>query len=76
MLITLVETLEIAICCLLIVFVLMQPGTGGIGPAFGGGASQQVFGPYGAGKILVMATAICAAIFVIGTVFLAWLSAH
>lgn len=76
MLITLVETIEIAVCCFLVLFALMQPGRGGIGPAFGGGASQQVFGPHGAGKILAIATAICAAIFVIGTVLLAWLSSH
>lgn len=44
-----------------------------MGSAFGG-ASAQVFGGSGAGNILTRATAICAAIFMLSSVTLAYLS--
>src|SRR5262249_52776414 len=46
---------------------------GGMGAAFGG-ATTQVFGGRGAGNILTRATAICAAIFMLTSVSLAYLS--
>ena len=45
-----------------------------MGAAFGGGAAAQVFGGRGAGNILTRATAICAAIFMLTRVSLAYLS--
>jgi preprotein translocase subunit SecG len=45
-----------------------------MGAAFGGGATQQVFGGRGAGNILTRATAICAAIFMLTSVSLAYVS--
>jgi preprotein translocase subunit SecG len=44
------------------------------GAAFGGGATQQVFGGRGAGNILTRATAVCAAIFMLTSVSLAYVS--
>ena len=62
-------------CCLVLMFVvLLQQGKGGgMGSAFGG-ASAQVFGGGGAGNILTRATAICAGIFMLTSVELAYLS--
>jgi preprotein translocase subunit SecG len=55
--------------------VLLQQGKGGgLGAAFGGAAAAQVFGGRGAGNILTRATAICAAVFMITSVSLAYLS--
>lgn len=74
--VTLVETLEIAACLMLIMLVLMQPGRGGMGPAFGGRATQQVFGSAATSKILMRATFILAAVVLVVTVLLAWLSSR
>jgi preprotein translocase subunit SecG len=55
--------------------VLLQQGRGGgLGAAFGGGAAAQVFGGRGAGNLLTRATAICAGVFMITSVSLAYLS--
>jgi preprotein translocase subunit SecG len=55
--------------------VLLQQGKGGgMGAAFGGGAAAQVFGGRGAGNVLTRATAVCAAIFMLTSVSLAYLS--
>jgi preprotein translocase subunit SecG len=55
--------------------VLLQQGKGGgMGAAFGGGATQQVFGGRGAGNILTRATAVCAGIFMLTSVSLAYVS--
>ncbi len=63
-------------CCLILVFVvLLQQGKGGgMGAALGGGASAQVFGGRGAGNLLTRTTAICAGIFMVTSVSLAYLS--
>jgi preprotein translocase subunit SecG len=45
-----------------------------MGAAFGGGATAQVFGGRGAGNILTRATAVCAAIFMLTSVSLAYVS--
>lgn len=54
----------------------MQPARGGLGPAFGQTAAQQIFGGAGAAQFLARATAVCAAAFVITTVLLAWVVIH
>ena len=75
MIITLLDIVHIGVCAFLMLVVLLQQGKGGgMGAAFGGGATQQVFGGRGAGNILTRATAICAGIFMLTSVSLAWVS--
>ena len=75
MLTTFIEIIHIGVCLFLILVVLLQQGKGGgMGAAFGGGAAQQVFGGRGAGNLLTRATAICAGIFMLTSVSLAYLS--
>jgi preprotein translocase subunit SecG len=74
MLQTFIDIVHIFVCMVLIGVVLLQQGKGGgMGAAFGG-ATTQVFGGRGAGNILTRATAICAAIFMLTSVSLAYLS--
>lgn len=74
MLSTFVNIIHIFVCLVLMFVVLLQQGKGGgMGSAFGG-ASAQVFGGSGAGNILTRATAICAAIFMLTSVTLAYMS--
>jgi preprotein translocase subunit SecG len=62
------------VCAFLIFVVLLQQGRGGgMGSAFGG-SSQTVFGGAGAGNILTRITAICAALFMILSAVLAYMS--
>ena len=75
MLTTFLDILHVFVCAILMFVVLLQQGKGGgLGAAFGGGAAAQVFGGRGAGNILTRATAICAAIFMLTSVSLAYLS--
>jgi preprotein translocase subunit SecG len=75
MIITLLDIVHIFVCLFLMLVVLLQQGKGGgMGAAFGGGATQQVFGGRGAGNILTRATAVCAAIFMLTSVSLAYFS--
>ena len=75
MLTTLIEILHVFVCLFLMLVVLLQQGKGGgMGAAFGGGATQQVFGGRGAGNILTRATAVCAGIFMVTSVGLAYFS--
>jgi preprotein translocase subunit SecG len=74
MLQTFIDIVHIFVCLVLMGVVLLQQGKGGgMGAAFGG-ATTQVFGGRGAGNILTRATAICAGIFMITSVSLAYLS--
>jgi preprotein translocase subunit SecG len=74
MLSTFVNILHVFVCLVLMFVVLLQQGKGGgMGSAFGG-ASAQVFGGSGAGNILTRATAICAGIFMLTSVSLAYMS--
>jgi preprotein translocase subunit SecG len=74
MLSTFVNIIHVFVCLVLMFVVLLQQGKGGgMGSAFGG-ASAQVFGGSGAGNILTRATAICAGIFMLTSVTLAYLS--
>ncbi len=75
MLTTFLEIVHISVCLFLMLVVLLQQGKGGgMGAAFGGGAAQQVFGGRGAGNILTRATAVCAGIFMLTSVSLAYVS--
>jgi len=63
------------VCLFLILVVLLQSGKGGgLGSAFGGGASQQIFGGAGAGNLLTRLTATFAFAFMALSVWLAFLS--
>jgi preprotein translocase subunit SecG len=75
MLTTLLDIVHIFVCLFLMLVVLLQQGKGGgVGAAFGGAATQQVFGGRGAGNLLTRATSICAAIFMLTSVSLAYVS--
>lgn len=71
---TILSILHVLVCLFLILVVLLQQGRGGgLGSAFGG-ASQQVFGGRGAGNFMTRLTWICATIFIMTSVSLAYLS--
>lgn len=75
MIITLLDIVHVSVCLFLMLVVLLQQGKGGgMGAALGAGASQQVFGGRGAGNLLTRATAICAGIFMLTSVSLAYFS--
>jgi preprotein translocase subunit SecG len=74
MLQTFIDIIHVFVCVVLMLVVLLQQGKGGgMGAAFGG-STAQVFGGRGAGNILTRATAICAGIFMLTSVSLAYLS--
>jgi preprotein translocase subunit SecG len=74
MLQTLLSIIHVTVCIFLILVVLLQQGRGGgMGSAFGG-ATAQVFGGRGAGNFLTRLTGICAAIFMLTSIGLAYLS--
>ena len=61
---TLILTLHVVACLVLIVLVLLQSGKEGMGVIFGGGSSS-LFGSSGAGGILVKLTAFIAVLFIV-----------
>ncbi len=72
---TFVSIVYVFVCLFLILVVLLQSGKGGgLGSAFGGGASQQIFGGAGAGNLLTRLTAGFAFAFMALSVWLAFLS--
>lgn len=73
---TLITVIHILICFILILAVLLQSGKAAdLAGAFGGGGSQTVFGPRGAGNILSKVTTICAILFMLTSLGLWILSA-
>ncbi|WP_297217604.1 preprotein translocase subunit SecG [uncultured Desulfovibrio sp.] len=62
---TLILTLHIIVCVLLVILILLQAGKEGMGVIFGGGGNTSVFGSSGAGGILAKLTAFMAVVFVI-----------
>lgn len=72
---TLLIVLHVIFCVFLILVILLQTGKGaGIGAAFGGGSSQTVFGPRGAGSFIGKLTGIVATLFMLTSLTLAYLS--
>ena len=61
---TLILTLHVVVCLLLVVLVLLQAGKEGMGVIFGGG-SGSVFGSSGAGGMLSKLTAFIAVLFIL-----------
>lgn len=59
---SMILTLHVIVCVLLIILVLLQSGKEGMGVIFGGG-SGSLFGSSGAGSILVKLTTFVAIIF-------------
>ena len=72
--VTIVNVIHVMACVFLILVVLLQQGKGGVGSAFGGSASQQVFGGRGAGDLLTRLTAITAAVFMTTSIVLAYVA--
>lgn len=72
---TLVISLHIFVCVVLIVLVLLQSGKEGMGVIFGGGSSTM-FGSSGAGGILSKLTAFLAVIFVVTSLAYNIMSSH
>lgn len=71
---TFLSIIHVCVCMFLILVVLLQQGRGGgLGGAFGG-ASQQVFGGRGAGNLMTRITWVCAMVFILTSVSLAYLA--
>ena len=60
---TIILTLHIIVCVVLVLLVLLQAGKEGMGVIFGGGSSS-VFGSTGAGGLLAKLTAFMAVVFI------------
>jgi preprotein translocase subunit SecG len=66
---------HVATCLFLIAVVLLQHGKGAdIGAAFGGGASNTVFGSRGAGNFLTKLTTFSVVVFMLTSLTLSWFS--
>ena len=69
--------LHVVVCIALIMIVLLQTGKGAdMGAAFGGGASQTLFGSTGASTFLSKATTYAAIIFMLTSLALAYISTN
>jgi len=72
---TLVLAVHVVVSVFLILVVLLQSGQAGdIASAFGGGGSQAAFGPRGSSNVLTKATTWSAAIFMVTSILLVFLS--
>lgn len=72
-----VVVIHIIVCIALIMIVLLQTGKGAdMGAAFGGGASQTLFGTTGASTFLSKATTAAAIIFMLTSLTLAYMSSN
>lgn len=67
------NVIHVFVCLFLILVVLLQQGKGGGLGGLGGGATQ-VFGGRGAGNFMTRLTAVCAAIFMLTSMALAYIS--
>jgi preprotein translocase subunit SecG len=72
---TLLVIIHVLICFILIVAVLLQSGKAAdLAGAFGGGGSQTVFGPRGAGTLLSKVTTVSAVLFMVTSLALWFVS--
>jgi preprotein translocase subunit SecG len=71
--VTFLYIVYVMVCVFLILVVLLQAGKGGMGAAFGG-SSQTVFGSSGAGNFLTRLTVISAALFMMLSATLTYVS--
>src|ERR687889_1086223 len=67
----LLTALYVVVCMVLLMVILLQQGKGDIAAAFGGGSSQSAFGARAGATVLSKATAVLAALFMIGAMALA-----
>ena len=68
----------LVVCCLflgLLILIQLPKKEAGLGQAFGGAATEALFGA-GSGNTLTKLTKYCAGIFIVLCVFLAWMSAY
>ena len=73
----LIVLIHVIVCIALIMIVLLQTGKGAdMGAAFGGGASQTLFGSTGASTFLSKATTVVAVIFMFTCFILAYMSSN
>ena len=72
----LLVTIHVLVSLFLIFVILLQPGKGEGMQAFGGSSSGTVFGGRGSVTILSKITQVCAAIFMITSLTLAWRSSN
>ncbi len=69
--------IHVIVCIALIMIVLLQTGKGAdMGAAFGGGASQTLFGSTGASTFLSKATTAAAIVFMITSLSLAYMAGN
>src|SRR5213076_1610074 len=67
----LLSTFYVLVCLILLMVILLQQGKGDMAAAFGGGSSQSAFGARAGATVLSKATAVLAALFMIGAMALA-----
>src|SRR3954471_20372526 len=65
------STFYVLTCLILLLVILLQQGKGDMAAAFGGGSSQSAFGARAGATVLSKATAILAALFMVGAMALA-----
>ena len=74
---TAIAVLHVIVSIALIMIVLLQTGRGSeIGAAFGGGASQTLFGSSGTSGFMTKLTTITIAVFMVTSLLLAFLHSH
>jgi preprotein translocase subunit SecG len=66
-----INVVHVTVCAILILVVLLQQGRGG---GLGSATSAQVFGGRGAGNFMTRLTGICAALFMLTSVTLAYIA--
>ena len=71
-----VIALHVVVSLFLMFVILLQPGKGDAMAALGGGSSTSVFGGRGSVTFLAKVTEVCAAIFMITSLTLAYRSSH
>lgn len=75
--ITFLIIIHVVVSIALIMIILLQTGKGAdMGAAFGGGASQTLFGSSGSSTFLGKATTVAAIVFMVTSLTLAYLSSH
>ncbi len=73
----LLVVIHVFVCFALILIVLLQTGKGSdMGAAFGGGASQTLFGTTGASSVLSKATTVAAIVFMLTSLMLAYMASN
>ncbi len=72
---TILLIFHIILCFVMIAVVLLHRGKGAeLGPAFGGGSSQTLFGPRGAATFLNKVATIVAVLFMLSSFFLTYIT--